>query len=77
MTRYDRMLASAERVNDESACSDHVREAAAQPDHDCLAFCISLLDHGLKAWPADLVHKRTVSVSLLACIRFDFPSALE
>lgn len=50
MMQYDRMLASAERVaNDESACSDHDRETTARLDHDCHAFCISLLDHDLKA----------------------------
>jgi hypothetical protein len=50
MTHYDRMLTSAERLpNDESASPDHVRETTACLDRDCLAFCISLLDHDLKA----------------------------
>lgn len=50
MTNYDRMLASAERLyNDDSANSNHVRESMACLDCDCLMFCISLLDHDLKA----------------------------
>ena len=50
MTNYDQMMASAERLsNDESASSDYFRETTACLDRDRLAFCISLLDHDLKA----------------------------
>jgi hypothetical protein len=50
MTHCDRMLTSAERLpNDEGASPDHVRETTACLDQGCLAFCIYLLDHYLKA----------------------------